>query len=73
MNSARFAVSHYRASVDEFVCALDRFTLRRELSRSKRLIPTSSDLDLQTIRTLNRRAPFVGGFGNNQPTVGSAG
>jgi hypothetical protein len=47
------AVSDYCATVDQFVCAFDRFTLAGKLSRSKRLILTSSDPDLQTIQTLN--------------------
>ena len=45
--------SDYRAIVDQLVCAFDRFTLGRKLSRSKRLIAASSDPDLQIIRTLN--------------------
>jgi hypothetical protein len=47
------AASDYRATVDKFVCAFDRFTLAGKLSRSKRLILASSDPDLQTIQTLN--------------------
>src|SRR5262249_32386984 len=60
-------VSDYRVSVDKFVCAFHRLTLRWILPRPKELIPATSDPDVQTIRTANRRAPLASGFGRFNP------